>query len=166
MERLSQLALSALVVLLIGCGSEKPHRETMLCSEFTFRAANGAEVIEARRMMYEAALALRRDYSDTSVNEEAYSQTHAEMKATIGKLVLSGWADWPSMGRPGQNMSVSLFDVPSDAVSTVQCKSPEGEFEKVREIFARRWQVKNSVTSPKSLRPNNSSKPTPLRGAA
>lgn len=161
-------ALSFLLVL-CGCSREKPIEKTptMLCAQATFRAANREDILEARRHFYEAALVLRKDFSDTSEtsrgNELApWSTTRAVIKTGFGPSVtLGGHSDYPltNGGDPASDMIIYLFD--RRPVNTViPCGKHARElYQQVIEIMSDKWTVTDAGIEPHPLgRPNQ---PTP-----
>jgi len=151
-------------LVLCACAPDKPAEWTTvtLCAKASFRAADRAEILEARRLFYEAALLLREDFSDTSRTSTGdelapWSDTHAEITTAFGpSLVLGGHSDYPlKNGRdPASDMNIYLFDKrPSDQIRPCD-KHAAALYEQVIQAMSREWPVTDSGVQPHLLQPN------------
>ena len=173
MSRFNLIFITALSFsfVLSACAPEKPADKTtvMLCAKASFRARDRADILEARRLFYEAALLLRKDFSDTSEtsrgNELApWSNTRAQITTGFGPAVtLGGHSDYPltNGGDPASDMDIYLFDKrPPDTV--IPCdKHARALYGQVIEVMSKKWTITDSGVQPHPLRPDHSVKPTP-----
>jgi hypothetical protein len=156
---------------LCACAPDKPAQWTTvtLCAQASFRAADRADILEARRLFYEAALLLRKDFSDTSHTSTGdelapWSDTRAQITTGFGPSVtLGGHSDYPLTkgGNPASDMTVYLFDKrPPDKVRPCD-KHARALYEQVLEVMSIKWTVTDSGIQPHQLRPDHPFKPTP-----
>lgn len=115
MRYMAIAAASAMAIA--SCSETPPEPDMLVCATFSFRAANRAEILRARRDFFDAALLIRRDFSDssnTSTGAELapWSYTHAEIRLYSGgnaRVVLGGHSDYPKGRDPASDIQVYLF---------------------------------------------------------
>ena len=125
------------------------------CRAFSFVAASGDESHDARTLLYSHAIEWNSGYAD-----EGWAPS-AEIRwpdSSRTRFRLIGLADPHS---PQTRYSLIYLVGGAEDPRAPVCTGYERQFERLRSAFAKRWQLKSGAT-----RPNNSSKPTPLRGAA
>ena len=123
MSRVCAVSVAVAALLLSSCrgGHVEAERSTTLCAEFSFRASGRAEIIQARKSFYEAAINMRHRYTDSSITSTGrelapWSDTQAEIQLNFEKIVLGGHSDYPKVRDPASDMKVYLFDSSDPAV--------------------------------------------------
>jgi hypothetical protein len=167
MSRSSLIFITALSFsfVLCACAPDKPAEKTRaaLCAKASFRATNRADILEARRLFYEAALLLRKDFSDTSRTSTGaelapWSNTHAEITTAFGvTVVLGGHSNYPltNGNDPASDMTISLFDArPADKVMPCD-KHAKALYERVIEVISKKWTVTDSGVQPHPPQPSH-----------
>lgn len=157
MSRSSLIFISALSFsfVLCACAPDRPAEKTVatLCAKGSFRATDRADILEARRLFYEAALLLRKNFSDTSRTSTGdelapWSYTHAEITTAFGvTMVLGGHSDYSltNGNDPASDMNISLFDArPADKVMPCD-KHARALYEQVIEVISKKWTVTEST---------------------
>ncbi|WP_144899878.1 hypothetical protein [Luteimonas cucumeris] len=147
------------MAMLASCAKDPPKPHTLVCATFSFRVANRAEIIQARKDFFDASILIRRNFSDTSITSTGaelapWSYTHAEIELYSGgrtRIVLGGHSDYPKGGDPASDMRVYLF-AESDPGSSNTCDKHMGAlYAQVKTRMAQSWPIKEDADVPYRL---------------
>lgn len=152
----NMIVSAALAAMLASCAKDPPTPHTLTCAAFSFRVANRTEIIRARKDFFDAAILIRRNFSDTSITSTGaelapWSYTHAEIDLYSGgktRIVLGGHSDYPKSGDPASDMRVYLFAQTDPRLSRTCDKHMSELYAQVRARMARRWPIEEDTDVP------------------